>query len=379
MPISTRLAVALILTFSAGLSAQAVGGPATDTRGKAASRPASDLRIRLKEGEVVRVVLDVTTTRINVLPKMGVQNQYSEWLQEIEFSQRNASENRTFLSAKFIHTRIRFAHPLFGGAIFDSRNPSPPESYHPVMLVAAGFYLGYVGQTLTFELDAEGRILQVEGAENMEKALALLADATPQTKQMKTLFETNAKLYFDGTQVKNFLQPILPQTSASFAEVGAIWPAKNGHYIFTGTKNSAPVEWDSLVTLQERSADVAVLGLGGEFKKFEPYQFGKLEKGTSRTPRVLRGNETRPTSAPAPSKRGRTLEKVAKGRGVVAKKDGLYNELDLELSWLDDKPEYKEADGPGESDERRHDVVVYKLRRVTEFPTAWPEIPSAPK
>ncbi len=385
MPISMRLALALFLTFSTDLAAQDVGATAAASRGaaetrrSAESRTPSDLRIRLQDGEVVRVLLEVTTNRLNVVPKMGVQNQFSEWLQEIEFTQVSATPERTFLAAKFVNTRIKFVHPLFGGAVFDSRNPSPPEAYHPVMLVAAGFYLGYVGQTLTLELDSEGRILQVDGVENMQKALALLGDANPQTKQMKSLFETNSKLYFDGTQVKNFLQPILPQTSASFAAVGASWVPKNGHYIFTGTKNSAPMEWGSQVSLLERSSDVAVLGIGGEFRKFEPYQFGSLDKGTVRSPRLLRGTETRPESAPAASTRGRKLEKIAKGRGVVAKKDGLFTELDLEVSWLDDKPEYKETDGPGESDERRHDVVFYKLRRTTEFAPTWPDAPAPPK
>lgn len=385
MLISKRFFIVLLLSLAAGLNAQDVEGhgspsrPAPDTRPAAESRSASDLRIRLKEGEVVRAVLEVTTNRVNVVPKFGVQRQYSEWLQEIEFSQRGASEGRTFLSAKFIQTKIRFSHPLFGDAIFDSRKPAAPETYHPVVLVAAGFFLGYVGQTLTFELDAEGRILQVEGAENMEKALASLADATPQTKKMKSLFEVNSKLYFDGAQVKKFLQPILPQTSASFAEVGTVWSAKNGNYIFTGTNRSTAIEWDSTVTLLDRTADAAVLGLGGEFKQFEPYVFGSSEKRSARAPRGAQGNETRPASAPAASSRGKTLEKIAKGRGVVARTDGLYDELDLELSWLDDKPEHKEDDGPGANDERRQDVVVYRLRRVSEFPTAWPEVPSSPK
>jgi hypothetical protein len=390
MPRLRSFVLPLLLSLGAVVAAQ---DPAAE------SRPGSDLRIRLENGRVVRALLSSSVDRMNLVPKMGLQQQSADWLQEIEFSSsRPSTRDRTYVTAKFLNARIRFMHPLFGGAVFDSRAPLPPDNYHPVMLIAAGYYLGYVGQTFTFELDAEGRILGIEGLDAAAKAVASLAQANAQTKQMAAMFEANARLYFDQGQVKAFLQPLFAQTPTDFAAVGRQWPGKALHSIFAGSRNASPIEWSSVYKLAAREKEFAVLELGGEHRVFEPYSFSRGPKSAGGPPREVGAKEadaaiSRPTPGSRPSRsrtgdargdaavstRGRRAEKTAKGRGEIDLADGLYRTLELELTWLDDKPEYKEEEGPGPNDERRHDVVKYRLVRVAEFASTWPADPAAPK
>jgi hypothetical protein len=313
-------------------------------------------------GWSTKALLDVRVLRTNLVPKMGQQVNSSEWLQEVEIKEAGGGDGRFKYSVFFGHSKLKFFSPLFGGVEFDSRNPQPPSAVPAPLLLGAAYFLGYVGRTMVFTVDAQGRILTVEGEEAAAEAIGLLAESTEQTKQFKASFELNGKLYFAEEQIVRFMQPLFPQLPRPTPAVGATYRPASDYYVYLGANNVPPLVWPAKFTLTASDDATRTLTFDGVERSHSPYLFGD-----DRVKRAAVGQGRDRRAESQPEGKGRTQRKSAAGSGVVARADGFWDRMKLELEWLDDKPEAKEGEGPMAGDERRTDKVSYEIVRVAEF------------